>query len=63
MLESSCSKAVKQVCVQVIISLSTLRSTIGSTVLQQSVQWVGTTFCVTVCVDVQLHGICDLAHL
>ena len=39
-LESSYSKAVKQVSIQVIVSLTTLRIAIGSTMLQRSVQWV-----------------------
>lgn len=40
MLESSYSKAVKQASIQVIVIMSSLRASIGSTVLQRSVQWV-----------------------
>ena len=40
MLGSPRGKAVKQTSLEVLVSLSTLRITIGNRVLQKSVQWV-----------------------
>ena len=45
MVGSSRGKAVKQVSVEVLVSLSTLRITIGSRVLQRSIQWVSIWAC------------------
>ena len=45
MLGSSRGNTVKQASIEVLVSLSTLRITIGSSVLQNSVKWVSVLLC------------------